>query len=826
MLTTSQDTFVGGTGNDTFNAGVGIAADGVTLVNTLQGIDSINGGAGTDTLNVTLNGGSVTPSLTSVENVNLRSTSASVLDLGGSTAVTNVTVANSTATAGVLNVGAAALKVANQNAEADFSGSTATALNLTLDTVGKAIASGAHITVDLAKAAAAKATSLNVTANNANADLKETTVSAAVTSLSVAATGTNELNVSAADAGTIKTLAVTGAGSVDFTTTGTNSFAALTSVTAGDGGVKLVSTNATAGALTVATGAGVDNITANGASIKTLDVGAGNDNVTLQTGALSATSIVNLGAGNDSVTLTVAPTAGATINGGDGTDTFGVTGAIYTTITGAGFTDAQRALISNFEVLKVTDALAAASTTDVSKLAGIGSFVAGNGVIAAGTASVTGLAANASVSIEGAQVAAVTGAPEKFTIDVTGTTAVGADTYAFDGTTITVADADTAGAIAGKLAGGTYTNWTAAAVGNVVTFTAKANAPVTDVTGATFVFTDVGGATTHVETFTTIQQGVATVTAVGGGTLNVALKTDTSADVLNLKLNVGYTENNDATSTITAQTHTVGASNIETLNVESTGTASTKFLAAAGTKADGLNNTLTLTDDALVTLNVKGDQAFSFTSAGTQTKLATIDASALTAGATINGSAALATSAALTIKGSATAANTLTGGAAADTISGGSGNDVITGGAKGDTLTGNGGNDKFVFAAGDSVIGTGSFDNLTDFVANTLGNGANGAADKTGAITAGLTDATKLNGDVLSIAKFGDGSGGVKVDVLTTAADALTYLQNQKAANTVVAALDSTGQNLYIDNTGDGVADLYIHLTGVSTINAAAFVLA
>jgi hypothetical protein len=39
----------------------------------------------------------------------------------------------------------------------------------------------------------------------------------------------------------------------------------------------------------------------------------------------------------------------------------------------------------------------------------------------------------------------------------------------------------------------------------------------------------------------------------------------------------------------------------------------------------------------------------------------------------------------------------------------------------------------------------------------------------------------------------------------------------------VIAALDSTNNNLYVDNTGDGVADFFIHLTGVTTITAAAF---
>jgi S-layer protein len=72
----------------------------------------------------------------------------------------------------------------------------------------------------------------------------------------------------------------------------------------------------------------------------------------------------------------------------------------------------------------------------------------------------------------------------------------------------------------------------------------------------------------------------------------------------------------------------------------------------------------------------------------------------------------------------------------------------------------------------------------------------------------------------------GSGAGGIKVSVFSNAADATTYLANNKAANTAVAALDSTTGALYIDNVGaDGVADLYVKLTGVTTIDAAAFVL-
>ena len=57
---------------------------------------------------------------------------------------------------------------------------------------------------------------------------------------------------------------------------------------------------------------------------------------------------------------------------------------------------------------------------------------------------------------------------------------------------------------------------------------------------------------------------------------------------------------------------------------------------------------------------------------------------------------------------------------------------------------------------------------------------------------------------------------------------ASTFLANNTGKtigdNAIVAAFDSVNHNLYVDNTGDGVADFYIHLTGVTTITAASLV--
>ena len=288
-------------------------------------------------------------------------------------------------------------------------------------------------------------------------------------------------------------------------------------------------------------------------------------------------------------------------------------------------------------------------------------------------------------------------------------------------------------------------------------------------------------------------------TAIGNLTAN--LKTDTTADTMTLKLNREYTDGGDNAADPVTASYTVLAATVETLNVVSTGNM-LPITPVDGYKADVLTNTLTLTNsNELTSLVVSGDKALSFTSDNGMTKLATIDASANTAGVEIDASAALATSVALTIKGTAKA-DTITGGALGDTITLGTGNDTVDYSTVG-TI---------------SKIGTGKFDTITDFIANTAGN-------LTTASTAANADSTKWNGDVLKFDAFGAGAtAGAKVDVLASAADATTFLANNKSAtNGITAALDSTNSNLYVDNTGDGLADFYIHLAGVKTIDAAAF---
>ena len=297
--------------------------------------------------------------------------------------------------------------------------------------------------------------------------------------------------------------------------------------------------------------------------------------------------------------------------------------------------------------------------------------------------------------------------------------------------------------------------------------------------------------------------------------MDIWLKNDSQSDMLNLTIKSDYTENNNSSSDTTHVTATVSASGVESLTVDSTARASQSYDAAQGHSADSVVNTLVLNDSALVSLKVTGDQALVFNTSSNQTHLTSIDASANTAGVTIDASQTSADAARLTIIGSATAQNSLTGSANADTLVGGSSCDI---------MTGNGGSDTFVFwnsassssssssssqdsssSSSSQASASCSTDTITDFVANTSSNSAS------------------LNGDVMQFSQNASGRG-TYVSVMTSAADATTYLA-KNAGSSFAAALDSSSHTLYVDNTGDGVADFTIQLAGVSTIDAHAFAL-
>ena len=185
---------------------------------------------------------------------------------------------------------------------------------------------------------------------------------------------------------------------------------------------------------------------------------------------------------------------------------------------------------------------------------------------------------------------------------------------------------------------------------------------------------------------------------------------------------------------------------------------------------------------------------------------------------------------AATVTGSAKA-DTIVGTSKADTISGGEGADTITGAAGADTLSGGAGNDTFVYAnvAHSTLV---ALDTISDFTANTYGNGTSGAAGTGATGTASLRNGDVIKLDITAMG-FANAAAalvdGAVVSVQSSAADAQTFLQNLGADataaldNAVGIAFDSSTGRLYIDVDSNGTVDSVIQLTGVTTITAAAF---
>jgi Ca2+-binding RTX toxin-like protein len=345
--------------------------------------------------------------------------------------------------------------------------------------------------------------------------------------------------------------------------------------------------------------------------------------------------------------------------------------------------------------------------------------------------------------------------------------------------------------------------------------------------------------------------GTATVTHVGNGatiTLQGDLVTDNgtlivtmadatgTSDVLNLvaKTTITQIDNGPLPANVdtTAATITVGAAGVETVNFTSTGKLSAA--PAVGNIADNAQNTLVLVDSSLKTLNITGDQSVVYVADAGSTKLVSVDASGNTGTAAASFDVS-ASGKAVTVLGELNAKDTIIGSGQADTITGGAKADTITGGLGGDTMTGGAGNDTFVYtASADSTLL--NLDTIKDFTANTWGQGiTSGVA--TGAATSAGADATsaKLNGDLIDLTTIvtANTDTDIKVGVQSNASDAQTFLQNLAHDVTLNdgthkylgAALDSSSGNLYLDVDANGTADMVIHLTGVTTLTEAAFVI-
>ena len=329
-LTTGLDNFVGTSNNDTVNGYATVeSTNGTFSASTFNTADQINGGAGTDTLNLTIDGAlkanTVTAisaaSISNVETLNLR-------NVAGTTGGTEAVSADASLIPGLTTF------------NSDRSTNTVTVTNLASGASAGMIGDG------------------NVTNGAFNAGY-------------VATAASSTLNISGGTKAGAVTLSGTGLTSATVTSTGAaNTIGALTlaatqtSLTV-DAAVKLTTgavSNTGAAALTSVTvkGAGAVNLstTALPTTVTKVDASANSGGLTVKLSDKTTISVTG-STGNDVITTNAVLTTGS-VNAGDGIDTLD----LGTNVAHAN-TSALAAKYTNFETLRVN------GTFDASLIAGI-----------------------------------------------------------------------------------------------------------------------------------------------------------------------------------------------------------------------------------------------------------------------------------------------------------------------------------------------------------------------------------------------------------------------------------------------------------------------
>jgi len=657
-LTSGIDSFTGGAANDKF---IGNNDTGGAL--TLTALDSINGGAGSDTLSV---------SLTVATNVNVASLTVANIENAVISSLTSTVTATTTGWTGLTSLTTSSV------GGGVIVASSGTAVTAT-DTI-----SGATLSID-----GGSSINATVTGQTAGGDIAigATTAPTGAVTVTMANTFTN-----AADVDLTTGAVITGGTSISFTQT-TNAASAtkgVTNYTLTQSDVTVTGTSATT-AVTVNQAAAVGFVAGTASTGK---VGIANGDVAITDVNYGSTSTADkIG----TVTLgsfgaaSISSSALATLNvSGTGTslttnvnEASGVAKATTLTVNASGVTVTGATTIdSDVTTLNIssgsgTNTLAAVSVGGATavNISGDKNLVLAS--LALGTNPVITSTSTAGVTITGAlatnvkytggagadsiQVAtshakAIALGAGDDTLTYNGATASGGSVAAGDGSdTIIMTVAQAAAASLDATFNGTYTGFEVLRLSDGVAGTVT----LAGINGVSNVRLHGGASAVTVDG---LASGGTVTLALGlaGGTINVTNAAFNAADSLNIAL-----ANNGVTY------GTLTASNVETLNISSSSGAST---------TSGVNTLPLGTMTGTTTIAVTGSNGLTLTNPGTS--VTTFDASAIAADNS-NDTAALMR---VTYGSAYTGASTTS-------ISGGAGNDILSGNIKKDSLSGNAGAD-------------------------------------------------------------------------------------------------------------------------------------
>ena len=279
-LTTASDLVTGTDANDKINALVGTNSANGNLADTFQSVDIIDGGAGTDTLNISIAsaGAAVGPTVSNVENINFTGYVNQAYNMANTSGVESITNTSSIVAASFTNVATntdlTIKNVNNQSTTLSYSASANTTLtdeqNLTLNNVSN-----------------------NAVVTITGANTVETLNIDSIGSASKVQVG------GTAVAGTTKVV-VTGDQNLTMSDTDTaNAMAAITTVDASAFTGNLIAslTNATAGTYAITGGKGDDTVTIDTfEKTDVINLGEGSDTLVINTNAsvTTAASLANI----------------------------------------------------------------------------------------------------------------------------------------------------------------------------------------------------------------------------------------------------------------------------------------------------------------------------------------------------------------------------------------------------------------------------------------------------------------------------------------------------------------------------------------------------
>jgi hypothetical protein len=286
-LTVSADTLVGTASDESFSGQM----DGTAAQNTAGLLDSIDGGAGTDTVTIinttTNNYDTAAPTLTNVENFVYMSSGGGNLDFDDAGSATNFTLKKTFTTTDFSDVRTSdtvTFDDAQSTMDSTFTYNAASVANLadSHTITFKGVEAGA----DIVFVGAVETMTLNVTADSSFADLE---FAATTTAINVTAAADLTVATTLTNAG-VTTWTVTGAGDVDLNgAAGAALGAAVTTYNAsGSTGSHEVIVGATTTTVTTAGGADDVDFGANLTTADTIDLGAGEDTLRVDLDSLVA----------------------------------------------------------------------------------------------------------------------------------------------------------------------------------------------------------------------------------------------------------------------------------------------------------------------------------------------------------------------------------------------------------------------------------------------------------------------------------------------------------------------------------------------------------